>query len=592
MSAPTPYGPTQILAEATAAAKSAVSKASAAAASAVTASSSATAAASSAASARGSAATAATKAQAATQQAANAEASADAAAQSALAIAGAQETTAADVDACEAAQAAAETAQGLTESARDVSIGKAEEAASSEGNALSYKDAALAAAVAADLSAQAAAASASQAASVAALTNVSFASPDARPTFVLRPEWAVTDPKLACTRTTAAWRIKRNQVYESVAANIARLDWDMGRPGWLCEGPRTNYLLQSDDLTSTSWSKVRSSLGGTIPGPWGTTLTKVIENTDLNSHLVQQTGTMPANTVVTYSRVVAAGERSLIRVSLRDGTATNGLSVEFNLLTKVATLKNIYGAGVHTASRVVDIGGGLLVLEMTGLIDTTSTTYLLGEYMQVVSGAATYQGDGVSGAYFGHAQLEPGYCRTSPIITTTAQVTTTYEYLTVLPGNIPGWSTSKGTVVQDFIWPTTQAASVPIFDVGTNTSTENVRFYLSTSGGCVSKVFIASVGTTLFDLTASALAAVGIVPGAHVRAGLTWNNNTWKAAIAGPAGVILGAAATSSAFPNTDKLRLCSFTNSAGQLMNNKLYGFAFYPASFSDNELKALVEV
>jgi len=106
--------------------------------------------------------------------------------------------------------------------------------------------------------------------------------------------------KLTFARNSTATRITAAGLLETVAIDVPRIDHTLaGVPrGLLMEEARTNYLLYSDDLTQTNWTKTNVTAAKTATGPDGaansaTTLTA----SAANGH-AQQTITLASGTRV------------------------------------------------------------------------------------------------------------------------------------------------------------------------------------------------------------------------------------------------------------------------------------------------------
>ena len=72
------------------------------------------------------------------------------------------------------------------------------------------------------------------------------------------------------TRSTSATRVNEAGLIESVGVDVPRIDYSSGTPSLLLEPQRTNLVAQSEDFSSTYWSKQCDIIPNTLTQPDGT----------------------------------------------------------------------------------------------------------------------------------------------------------------------------------------------------------------------------------------------------------------------------------------------------------------------------------
>jgi hypothetical protein len=167
----------------------------------------------------------------------------------------------------------------------------------------------------------------------------------------------------------------------------------------------TNLLLRSEEF-GTTWTAVRSSITADAATAPNNTLTadKLVEDTTAtNSHQLQQSATIAANTTYTVSCFIKAAERSELRFLFVAGV--DGINALFNLGTGIATAQANTGSGSIVSASLTPVGNGWFRAVCTGIVSPTSTAATLTMRL-ISSGANSYTGDGTSGLFLWGAQLE------------------------------------------------------------------------------------------------------------------------------------------------------------------------------------------
>jgi hypothetical protein len=194
--------------------------------------------------------------------------------------------------------------------------------------------------------------------------------------------------------------------------DIARIDYSTGSPALLVEPQRTNLLRYSEQFNDAAWSKQNTIItANSTTAPNGTlTANKLIANTTLNQHRIDQTPTSSAG-VQTFSVYAKAAEYTF--VSLRIGLSGS----VFNLTTGAVT--NTSGGCTASAQSV---GNGwyrcILTSNAAAANDVCRVNITDGSTLVI-----DFAGNNVSGIFIWGAQLEAGSNATSYIPTVASTVT-------------------------------------------------------------------------------------------------------------------------------------------------------------------------
>jgi hypothetical protein len=223
---------------------------------------------------------------------------------------------------------------------------------------------------------------------------------------------------------------------------------------------RKNYLLQSADWTSASWSKQFTTItANAATAPDGTvTMDKVIEDGTTNGHYISQAITSVVNdqfAVSIYAKETGVGSKRYLGI-VTTGFAVNGQAT-FDLATGTVTFS---GGGV-TAS-VIAMGSGIYrCIVFTPAATGTSVTvqYRLSNASNV--SAPSYAGDSTSSLFMWGAQVERGgifgpyvgaYIPTTTVTVTLTDFTydaTTFTFNTApAVGSTPKWTGTYAYLVR------------------------------------------------------------------------------------------------------------------------------------------------
>jgi hypothetical protein len=240
------------------------------------------------------------------------------------------------------------------------------------------------------------------------------------------PSDGTGDMTFARTGGTAT-RVNPSGLIEVDAANIPRIDYlGGGCPKLLLEPQRTNLILQSQDISSASWTKANSPtiVSNVAVAPDGTTTADSIQSADgTNYKYISQTFSVSANSTYTFSTFVKKETTRTnfggVSLYFLGGTAKI-VYLAFNEVTGIAT--NLTDSNLTPVIKV-DNYGTYWRFNIT-VTDTGSNTGLIAYFYATIStnGTSTNLGAGSARTIWG-AQLEAGSYATSYIPTTTATVT-------------------------------------------------------------------------------------------------------------------------------------------------------------------------
>lgn len=270
-----------------------------------------------------------------------------------------------------------------------------------------------------------------------AITNL----PDLRPSLLLDfANSGRVDPRIQCTRASAATCFGPDGKLRTVASNVPRIDYDPvtgACKGLLVEEARTNLLTYSEQFDNAAWVKTRSSITpNVIAAPDGTlSADKLVEVTGaINTHNISQGPSVTAGITYVFTIYVKAAERSTLRVQLASSGFGENVAYNFDLSAGTATLVT---SGTGSSASITLVGNGwyrcVVVAQATATSNAAVTTFLMSE------NTINYTGDGTSGLYIWGAQLEKGSFPTSYIPTADSQVTRAADAARMTGASFSDW---------------------------------------------------------------------------------------------------------------------------------------------------------
>jgi hypothetical protein len=247
------------------------------------------------------------------------------------------------------------------------------------------------------------------------------------------------DPRITFTRSTVATRVNAQGLIESVPINAPRLDYDpvtLACKGLLIEEARTNLYTYSQAFDDASWNKNASSiLANDGIAPDGTvTADKVIESGTSDWHGVNRNTSVSAGAAYTESIFLKSGGRTQCHILFYVDTIYYGAKID--LTTGAVSASSVSGVTSDTASVIVqDAGLGWYRISFAKTM--VGTLHSMG--IRMFNGSDVYTGNGTSGIYVWQADLQAGSFTTSPIPTTSAQVTRAADVAVMTGTNFSDW---------------------------------------------------------------------------------------------------------------------------------------------------------
>lgn len=178
----------------------------------------------------------------------------------------------------------------------------------------------------------------------------------------------------------------------------------------------SNLLTKSQEFDHANWLKTNASVSANATtAPDGTsTADKLVEDNTTNIHVIAQTlAKSPAAIQCTFSVYVKPGGRDTVILQLQDG-ATVWASTHFNAATGTVISTDLGTATITVAAN------GFYRCTITGI--STVLTPLIAIVYLTNGSAASYAGNGTSGAFLWGAQLEFASAASAYVATTTAAI--------------------------------------------------------------------------------------------------------------------------------------------------------------------------
>jgi hypothetical protein len=162
-----------------------------------------------------------------------------------------------------------------------------------------------------------------------------------------------------------------------------------------------NKLLASEDFTSVSWSKIRTTVSSGAITLGGVTLDAVLETVDNNTHHIDQTISITPGGADTVSVYVAKLGRRYVTLDISNVSSI----VVYDL--DLGVVASTFGSEYASAS-ITDVGSGVFRISMTvsETASTTGTIRLWTAFDENSKTAVGYVGDITKGFYATRVQVE------------------------------------------------------------------------------------------------------------------------------------------------------------------------------------------
>ena len=225
--------------------------------------------------------------------------------------------------------------------------------------------------------------------------------------YALKPENGDLD--VTWVRNGNATRVNQNGLIESVGNNVPRLDYLAGNcPSILVENQKTNLILNSENISSSSWNKtgVTATFFPNEINPTGENgVYKLIANNTNSNHRIDQVFEANANQDYVFSFFAKKAEYSFVQVTFFGSSSR--FNIQFNLKTKTFSSSNNEQNGLidfEITEKPNDWCFIQLKVNPANFTTFNPVVSVLDEDRNTRN--PSYQGDGVSGIYLWGIQLE------------------------------------------------------------------------------------------------------------------------------------------------------------------------------------------
>jgi len=390
------------------------------------------------------------------------------------------------------------------------------------------------------------------------------------------------DQCLTFTRSTTKWRAGNNGLFVQDAINVPSLSFDIIKKsaiGLSIEGAATNILVPSMLNVSASYTMYTIEQGK--PSLFGdTSAVKYTRIATGDGPLAPPilSSVIPASTRrycmwAIVEQVVGAQASFVLRMYQTTGTPTTIAGTSLNPVT----------GGIADASSSVPTLRGVRKLADVG--PNGGQVWLVWQSADLVAGQTySFYPYPCSGSNLNdsvichHLQGEPdSYTPTSPIKTTTAQVTRASDSAVITDLTRIAFNPNGGTAVAQFIVP----------ELGANRGIFNFS-----DGGTVSRItpYVNGVGTVTALINKASenrsIAGGTVAAGTVCRVAFAWAKDDMAISVNGGAAVSSAAVGT---LPTVDRLRLGGSVYAGTDMLNGSLQYFNYLPVRKPNAELQAL---
>ena len=207
------------------------------------------------------------------------------------------------------------------------------------------------------------------------------------------------------------------------------------------QGAATNLLLYSSAFNNAAWIKDSATVSAdfTMSPSGDVNADKLIEVAETTRHYSSQIVTIAANQAFTFSIYAKAAGRSAVSLRVdKDSAGNDYIGAKFDLTTGSTSNVTNYGTASGASATSTYVGNGWWLCALSGTPASTAGTAVRC-YIGIIDFSASNVGDGTSGIYVSHAQLETGTTASSRINTSGTSATrasgVVYPQRLVLPAS-------------------------------------------------------------------------------------------------------------------------------------------------------------
>jgi len=353
----------------------------------------------------------------------------------------------------------------------------------------------------------------------------------------------------------------------TAAINVARFDYypvTRAARGLLIEQSSTNLLTYSQDFSNVAWNKARCSITASANiAPDGTqTMSLLVEDTTAsNSHPTYRTITgFVSGTSYTFSAYIKSYGRTQACLAVSNTAFPVNTNVYFDINAGSIV------SSTNATGTITLVGDGVYKCTLTATAGASGNGDI---YIQpAVSGTTIYSGNGYSGIYIWQAQLEALNFASSPIITTSAQVTRSAD---TPPLPIGSWyNTSQGT------W----------FGQVDMMSTSGTPRIVGATPSSKAPIEISNQAAAMFDNVFGVSTANTITANTTQKIAAAWTGTTGLVCLNG------GTVATGSqlnGYADLTTIGIGYNSTSNDNFINGRIAKISYYPTALTSAQLQAL---
>lgn len=393
------------------------------------------------------------------------------------------------------------------------------------------------------------------------------------------------DSRITFTRSSNGAYYNASGFLTTASSNVPRFGYDpltLASLGLLVEQSSTN--LQTYSLLATNWTTFQSTLvTSATTSPDGiSNAVKIVESVANNTHqLYGPNPTISGSTVYTYSVYAKAAERTFLALQINESPVVVASWVSFNLSNNsVGTVTALAGGGLASASATATaVGNGWYrcTLTWTSNVLNNSCQAYIGPALNATT--RSYTGDATKGVYAYQAQAEPLPFASSPIVTTTAQVTRGADNASMTGTNFSSWfNATQGTLFVDVKNANSQSGvngwSVPACIEDSNTNYSNTTLIRGSQAIAVVANNVATSWTNR-NLNPTYKVAISLAASNFIYA----YNGTLDTLQTSPTTMPL----------NQIQLGIGSIKNTGNSYLNGYIAQLTYYPTAYASAQLQTL---